>query len=54
LSRTGFFLTAFPKWRAALLPREAKPTVFADLGYGMLDGTRDPSGTPRWLTDQHG
>ena len=36
-SRTGFFLTSFQKWREEVLLREAKPTVFADLGYGVLD-----------------
>ena len=36
-SRTGFFLTSFQKWREELLLREAPPTVFADLGAGVLD-----------------
>ncbi len=36
-SRTGFFLSSFQKWREEILLREAKPTVFADLGYGVLD-----------------
>ncbi len=36
-SRTGFFLTSFQKWREEILLREARPTVFADLGYGVLD-----------------
>jgi len=36
-SRTGFFLTSFQKWREEILLKEAKPTVFADLGYGVLD-----------------
>ena len=35
-SRTGFFLTSFQKWREMLL-HEARPTVVADLGYGVLD-----------------
>jgi hypothetical protein len=36
-SRTGFFLTSFQKWREEILLQEAQPTVFADLGYGVLD-----------------
>jgi hypothetical protein len=36
-SRTGFFLSSFQKWREAILLQEARPTVFADLGYGVLD-----------------
>jgi hypothetical protein len=36
-SRTGFFLTSFKKWREEILLQEARPTVFADLGYGVLD-----------------
>jgi len=36
-SRTGFFLSTFQKWREEIILREAKPTVFADLGYGVLD-----------------
>jgi hypothetical protein len=36
-SRTGFFLTSFTKWREEILLNEAEPTVFADLGYGVLD-----------------
>ena len=36
-SRTGFFLSSFQKWREEVLLREALPTVFADLGYGVLD-----------------
>lgn len=36
-SRTGFFLSSFTKWREEILLREAKPTVFADLGYGVMD-----------------
>ena len=35
-SRTGFFLTSFQKWRDILL-REARPSLFADLGHGVLD-----------------
>jgi hypothetical protein len=37
-SRTGFFLSSFQKWREDILLQEAPPTVFADLGYGVLDG----------------
>ena len=36
-SRTGFFLSSFQKWREEILLREAWPSVFADLGYGVLD-----------------
>jgi type I restriction-modification system DNA methylase subunit len=36
-SRTGFFLTSFQKWREQILLGEAEPTVFADLGQGVLD-----------------
>jgi len=36
-SRSGFFLTSFQKWREEILLGEARPTVFADLGYGVLD-----------------
>ncbi len=36
-SRTGFFLSSFQKWREEVILREAPPTVFADLGYGVLD-----------------
>jgi hypothetical protein len=36
-SRTGFFLSSFQKWREEILLREARTTVFADLGYGVLD-----------------
>jgi hypothetical protein len=36
-SRTGFFLSSFQKWREEILLAESRPTVFADLGYGVLD-----------------
>ena len=36
-SRTGFFLSSFQKWREEVLLGSADPTVFADLGYGVLD-----------------
>lgn len=36
-SRTGFFLSSFQKWREEILLKEAPPTVFADLGHGVLD-----------------
>lgn len=36
-SRTGFFLSSFQKWREEVLLESADPTVFADLGYGVLD-----------------
>jgi hypothetical protein len=37
-SRTGFFLSSFQGWREEILIAKAPPTVFADLGYGVLDG----------------
>jgi hypothetical protein len=37
-SRTGFFLSTFQKWREEILLRAAPPVVFADLGFGVLDG----------------
>jgi hypothetical protein len=37
-SRTGFFLSSFQRWREDILLKEAPPTVFADLGSGVLDG----------------
>jgi hypothetical protein len=36
-SCTDFFLTPFQKWREEIILQEAKPTVFADLGAGVLD-----------------
>ncbi len=36
-SRTGFFLTSFQRWREEILLKEARPTVVADLGYGVMD-----------------
>ena len=36
-SRTGFFLSTFQKWREEILLKEARPVVFADLGFGVLD-----------------
>lgn len=36
-SRTGFFLTTFQKWREEIILKKAPPTVFADLGFGVLD-----------------
>ncbi len=36
-SRTGFFLSSFQRWREEILLKEARPVVFADLGYGVLD-----------------
>ncbi len=36
-SRTGFFLSSFQKWREEILLDETTPTVFADLGFGVLD-----------------
>ena len=37
-SRTGFFLSTFQKWREDVILGMAPPTVFADLGHGVLDG----------------
>jgi hypothetical protein len=37
-SRTGFFLTSFQRWREEVLLAKAPPVLFADLGYGVLDG----------------
>lgn len=36
-SRTGFFLSSFQGWREEILLKEARPVVFADLGYGVMD-----------------
>lgn len=36
-SRTGFFLLSFQKWREEILLKQVRTTVFADLGYGVLD-----------------
>jgi len=36
-SHTGFFLSSFQKWREEILLQEARPTVFVDFGYGVLD-----------------
>ncbi len=36
-SRTGFFLKNAENWRKEIILGKAKPTVFADLGYGVLD-----------------
>ena len=36
-SRTGFFLPSFQEWREEVLLGEARPTVVADLSYGVLD-----------------
>jgi hypothetical protein len=36
-SRTAFFLTSFQKWREGVVLGEARPTVVADLGYGVMD-----------------
>jgi len=43
-SRTGFFLTSFKKWREEILLHEAEPTVFAALGYGVLDSAMVETG----------
>jgi hypothetical protein len=36
-SRTGFFLSSFQRWREEVLLKGAPPSVFADLGYGVMD-----------------
>jgi hypothetical protein len=36
-SRTGFFLSSFQRWREEVLLRKAPPSVYADLGHGVLD-----------------
>jgi len=36
-SRTCFFLSSFQKWREEIILKQLRPTVFADLGYGVLD-----------------
>jgi hypothetical protein len=36
-SRTGLFLATFQRWREEVLLQEARPTVLADLGAGVLD-----------------
>ena len=36
-SRAGFFLTSFQQWRKECVLGSASPTLFADLGYGVLD-----------------
>lgn len=36
-SRTGFFLATFQRWREEVLLKDARPTVVADLGPGVLD-----------------
>jgi hypothetical protein len=36
-SRTGFFLSSFQKWREDILLDEVTPTIFGDLGSGVLD-----------------
>ena len=36
-SRSGFYISSFEKWRQSTLLQDARPTAFADLGYGVLD-----------------
>jgi len=36
-SRTCFFLSSFQKWREQVVLGTSKPTVMADLGYGVMD-----------------
>lgn len=37
ISRTGFFLASFQKWREEILLQEAQLIALADLGYGVPD-----------------
>jgi hypothetical protein len=37
-SRSGFFLSGSQRWREEILLMKAPPTVFVDLGAGVLDG----------------
>ncbi len=37
-SRTAFFLSSYEAWRKEVVLGMARPTVFADLGAGVLDG----------------
>jgi hypothetical protein len=37
-SRTAFFLSSYETWRKEVVLGMARPTVFADLGAGVLDG----------------
>jgi Eco57I restriction-modification methylase len=37
-SRAGFFLSSFQTWREEVILTDAPPLVFADLGYGVMDG----------------
>jgi hypothetical protein len=36
-SRTAFFLTSYQKWREGVVLGEARPSVMADLGHGVMD-----------------
>ena len=36
-SRTGFFSNSYRRWREDIVLTRSCPTVFADLGYGVLD-----------------
>jgi hypothetical protein len=36
-SRTGFFLSSFQKWRQGIILKDATLSVYADLGFGVLD-----------------
>ena len=37
-SRTAFFLSSYERWRKEVVLGMARPTVYADLGAGVLDG----------------
>ena len=52
-SRTGFFPTSFKKWREEILLHEASPTVFADLGYGVLDSAMVETAGLLLAEDEH-
>ncbi len=36
-TRTIFFLSSHTKFREEIMLKEARPVVFADLGFGVLD-----------------
>lgn len=37
-SRTCLFLSSFQGWREEIVLKRTPPLVFADLGFGVLDG----------------
>ena len=36
-SRTCFFLSSFQKWRSRVVLEKSKPSIFVDLGHGVMD-----------------